>query len=157
METKDVVAIIISAIGVVAAITTVALKALFEYRKQGVAQRAEMCLKMRSRLREDPSFKNICHLLQAYDNAGLGAIASEDRGRFMGFFEEVALMRNSGLINDTVTYYMFGHFAMRCLECDAFFNGIDRSEPLLSLFMDFANEMMEKKTTFKYDRKDFIL
>ena len=39
---------------------------------------------------------------------------------FLGFFEEIALARNSGLINDDVVHYMFGYYAMMCYDSGPF-------------------------------------
>jgi|SRR5882672_242324 len=156
METKDLLAVAVGAVGAVTAITTVALKALFEYRKQGVAHRSEMFLKMRSRLREDQSFKNICELLER-DDKRLKTVPLVEKDRFMGFFEELALMQNSGLINDQVTLYMFGYFAVRCLDSANFWDGLNREHKLWALFIDFAKQMKTAERAFKYDRKHFHL
>lgn len=156
METKDLLTMVVSAIGVVVAIITIALKALFEYRKQGVTQRSEMFLKMRSRLREDASFKNICQLLET-DDEGLRKVPLVEKDRFIGFFEELALMRNSGLINDHVTLYMFGYFAVRCINSKNFWDGLNRDHKLWTLFMDFAKQMKTAEKTFEYDQTHFHL
>ena len=122
MEMKDLLPITISAVGATVAIVT-AIKALIEYRKQGITKRAEIFLQMRSRLREDPSFKNICQLLET-DNEKLREIPLIEKDRFIGFFEEFALIKNSGFINDNVSLYMFGYFAVACLESKNFWHSL---------------------------------
>jgi hypothetical protein len=39
---------------------------------------------------------------------------------FLGFFEEVALMMNSGLIRKEVAHYMFGYYAIHCWDSKNF-------------------------------------
>jgi hypothetical protein len=155
MELKDTLAITISGVGATVAIAT-AIKALIEYRKQGVTKRAEIFLQMRSRLREDPSFKNICQLLET-DDEELKEIPLIEKDRLIGFFEELALMKNSGFINDQVSLYMFGYFAVQCLDSKNFWHGLNKSHNLWALFMDFATQMKDKRQSFKYDRKNFHL
>ncbi len=155
MELKDILTLVISGIGIpLAAIT--ALKALAEYRKQGITKRAETFITMRSRLREDPSFKNICELLET-DDLRLRDVSLVERDRFIGFFEELALMRNSGFVNDQVALYMFGYYAVRCLESKNFWYGLNPEHSLWALFTDFARQMQEAEQNFQYERKKFRL
>ena len=155
MELKDKITIAISSIGAAIAIIT-AIKALIEYRKQGITKRAEIFLQMRSRLREDPSFKNICQLLET-DDEELKEVSLIEKDRFIGFFEEFALMKNSGFINNHVSFYMFGYFAVKCLGSQNFWYKLNKTHNLWALFMDFAKQMKEAQQSFEYDRKNFHL
>ena len=132
------------------------VRAVIEYRKQGVTKRSELFLKMRSRLREDPSFKNICSLLER-DDKELMKVPLYEKDRFLGFFEELALVNNSGLINEKVALYMFGYYAIRCLKSRNFWYGLDPNHQLWALFKDFATQMEKAERDFQYDRKDFHL
>jgi predicted ATPase len=149
---------IIAALGVIVAAVS-ALKALAEYRKQGITKRSEIFLQMRSRLREDESFKRICE----HDDERLREESLVEKDRFIGFFEELALLRNSGFINDHVTLYMFGYFAVRCFESKNLWNTsekdshLNRDHPLWALFMDFAEQMQGAERTFRYERRHFHL
>jgi uncharacterized membrane protein YbhN (UPF0104 family) len=161
-QRKDVLTLTISAIGIMVAAFSAA-RAIVEYRKQGVTKRAEIFLQMRTRLREDVSFKNICDLLET-DDESLKDIPIVERDRFLGFFEELALLRNSGFINDRVAFYMFGYYAARCRESRYFWRNLDRKHELWALFLSFAEQMQETERrmqeierTFWFERRQFRL
>ena len=155
MTICDSVTAIISTMALVFAAVSL-VQGLIEYRKQGIAKRTEMFLQMRSRLREDPTFSKICSLLET-DNVKLREIPLVERDRFIGFFEELALMKNSGLMNNHVALYMFGYFAIRCYDSRNFWYDLNRDQPLWSLFMDFAVQMKVAQSNFRYNRSDFRL
>jgi hypothetical protein len=155
MEPKDIAPAIIGGVGVLVAAFTL-IKGLIEYRKQGLTKRAEIFLQLRTRLRQDPQFSKLCDLLEV-DSPELRSVPLVERDRFIGFFEELALMRNSGLINDQVCLYMFGYFAIRCLHSNNFWHDLNRDQQLWALFMDFAKQMDEAHKSFKYEAKCFRL
>ena len=155
MELKDTLTISVSAMTATVAVIT-AIKVLIEYRKQGVIKRAEIFLQMRTRLREDETFKNICDWLET-DDEKLKDISLVEKDRFMGFFEEFALLKNSGFVNDQVSLYMFGYFAIRCLDSNNFWHGLNKDHQLWALFFDFAEQMKEANKVFKYERARFRL
>ena len=155
MELKDILTISLAAIGSLIALVSL-IRALVEYQKQGATKRSEIFLDMRSRLREDESFSRICDLLER-DDPKLREIPLVDRDRFIGFFEELALLRNSGLINDEVTLYMFGYFAIRCIDSRNFWYDLNRDQPLWAAFMDFARDMKSMHTVYEYDSSRFHL
>ena len=155
MELKDILTISLAAVGSVIALVSL-IKALIEYQKQGITKRSEIFLNMRSRLREDKSFSKICDLLER-DDLKLREIPLVERDRFIGFFEELTLLRNSGLIKDEVTLYMFGYFAIRCIDSQNFWFDLNKDQSLWSAFMDFANHMKSMQKVYKYDRSRFHL
>jgi hypothetical protein len=104
---KDVATIIGAAI----ALGTL-MKTLIEYTKQGAQKRAEQFEKLRVRFKDDQMFKQICDLLED-DGEDLEKMPFRDKRDFLGFFEELALMVNSGLMNKAVAHYMFGYTAVR--------------------------------------------
>ena len=87
----------------------------------------------------------------------LSEISIVEKDRFIGFFEELAIMKNSGLINAQLTFYMFGYYAIKCYDSENFWYGLNRKHTLWSLFMDFAKAMMDAEIKFQYRRKDFNL
>lgn len=155
MELKDILTISLASMGSVIALVSL-IKALIEYQKQGITKRSEIFLSMRSRLREDKSFSNICDLLER-DDPKLREIPLVERDRFMGFFEELALLKNSGLVNDEVTLYMFGYFAIRCIDSKNFWFDLNKDQPLWGAFVDFAQHMKSMHKVYKYDRSRFHL
>jgi|SRR5215203_4565382 len=155
MELKDALTLAIAAIGTMVA-AFAALKALAEYRWQGITKRSEIFLNMRTRLREDASFKNICELLEK-DDPHLRDIPLIEKDRFLGFFEELALLRNSGFVNDRVVFYMFGYYAVRCVESKYFWRGLYARQDVWVVFRDFAKQMQETERAFEYDPREFRL
>jgi len=75
----------------------------------------------------------------------------------VGFFEEFALLKNSGLINDEVALYMFGYFAIKCIDSQNFWFDLNKKQPLWGAFMDFAKEMKAMHKGYKYDKSRFHL
>lgn len=155
LSVKDGLTLFISGAGVLVA-AIVATKGFFEYRLQGAAKRSDIFLAMRTRLRSDKSFSDICDLLER-DDPKLALISLVERDRFIGFFEELAILKNSGLLNESVTVYMFGYFVNRCYDSKNFWTGLNREQALWSLFMDFAKQMKEAERTFIFNRDQFHL
>jgi hypothetical protein len=152
---KDILTITISSIA--AAVGLFALiKGIIEYRKNSLTKRSELFLSMRSRLREDKEFIEISRLLET-DDETLRDIPLIQKDRFTGFFEELAIMKNSGLINNQVTLYMFGYYAIRCNKSVNFWYGLNRKQKLWSLFFNFAEDMEKAEANFKFNRRDFHL
>jgi len=91
------------------------------------------------------------------DDPQLAEVPLIERDRFVGFFEELAILKNSGLLNDALVLYMFGYFAIRCYDSANFWAGLNRKQKLWSLFMDFAQEMKGADRKFTFERKRFRL
>lgn len=138
-------------VGAVVAFVTL-LKGVIEYTKQGAQKRAEHFIEMRKRLKENLTFKQICALTEGNDEQ-LKKLQFSDKRDFLGFFEEVALMVNSGLIKKEVAHYMFGYYALRCWESDSFWMGVNRDSPYWALFKDFATQMKEVEESFVFKRR----
>ena len=136
--------------GVIVALGTL-IKGLVEYSHQGAQKRAEQFSAMRIRFKDDEQFKEICVLLEA-DDPALTEVPFKDKRDFLGFFEEVALMLNSGLIRPAVAHYMFGYYALRCAESENFWHDVNRESPYWALFNDFVREMRVVEDQFKIDK-----
>ena len=148
-ELKLIVSVIVAIIGL-----ATLFKAILEYKRSTATKRLELFLSMRSRLREDEEFKTICDLLET-DDPKLCELPLNQKDRFTGFFEELAIMRNSGLINDDVTLYMFGYFAIRCNHSENFWRDLNRDQPLWSLFFKFADDMEKAQNKFIFKNNKF--
>lgn len=155
MDLKDKLTLIFSAVTAVIALAALA-KAIFEYKRNTAAKRMEMFLAMRTRLREDKDFVEICEMLER-DDEKLKTIPLVQKDRFTGFFEELAIMRNSGLINCQVTLYMFGYWAIRCNKSRHFWHGLNRKQALWSLFFSFADDMEKAHDSFRFTKNDYHL
>ncbi len=125
---------------------------ILEYIRQGAQKRVEQFVTLRRRLKENPAFYEICSLL-VDDDIRLRDVPPQDKRDFMGLLEEVALLSNSGLIRKDVAHYMFGYYAVRCLESVNFWQDIERESIYWRLFHDFAGEMQKVEKNFRYKRR----
>jgi hypothetical protein len=146
-QTKD----LSTVIGAVVAAFTLA-KALFEYIRQNAAKRAEFFITMRARLKENETFRNLLDQIE-HDDPNLGGIDFKEKRDLLGFFEEIALMLNSGIVRADVAHYMFGYYAIRCWESEHFWQGVNRESQYWSAFADFVVRMKSIEQEFVYSRK----
>jgi hypothetical protein len=144
-EAKDLATIV--GVGI-AAFTFV--KAMHEYKQQGVQKRAQSYFDLERKFLEDKDLREICILLDS-DDIKLSEVPSERKLEFLGFYEQVALMLNSNLIGREVAHYMFGYYASRCFDSVNFWKGEDRDSPYWSLFRHFAQQMKEFEKSFHFE------
>jgi hypothetical protein len=151
METAQTVATIF---GIVVALATF-IQAIREYSHQGANKRAEHFLEMRRRFKENESFRTIADLIEA-DDVALLEIPFKAKRDFLGFFEEIALSVNSGLLRKEVAHYMFGYYAIKCWKSHNFWQDINRQSIYWSIFKRFTEEMIEVEKNFLYRRNKYI-
>jgi hypothetical protein len=141
--------------GLVAAIVAgvTLLKALREYRRQGLQHRVEQFLTMRSRFKDNEHFSALCELLDAEEDAdGLADYSYRAKRDLVGFFEELALMVNSEVLRLDVVHYMFGHYIIRCRKSKAFWSNMAPGDPYWAQFMDFADQLIASEQSFTFRR-----
>ncbi len=134
-KTKNIVAIsgvIISILGL--------YKGLIEYILQGKQKRAEIFLKKQGEYFGNKSFNEIRGFLEN-DDPQLKGIEFEEKRAYLTFFEEIAVLKNSALIKDDLTYYMFGYYATTCLESKNFWSNINKQDIFWHVFLHFATDM----------------
>ena len=130
--------------------------AIIEYRRRGVLQRAQQFVIMRRLLKENPTFKRICELLET-DDSRLKEMPFADKRDFLGLFEEIALMMQSKLIRREVAHYMFGYYAILCWESENFwFNPaggpyLTRDSPYWKVFREFVTQMRQVEKSSQQD------
>ncbi|HEV3458257.1 MAG TPA: hypothetical protein VHG32_16985 [Thermoanaerobaculia bacterium] len=130
------------------------VRGVIEYSHQGAQKRAEHFLEMRKRFVENSVFRDICALLET-DAPQLRDVPFKEKRDLLGFFEEIALLMNSGLIRPQVAHYMFGYYAIRCSESNHFWVDVSRESIYWSLFRDFVQSMTEREGTFSFKRRKF--
>jgi len=130
------------------------IQGIVEFVKQGTQKRAEQFVEMRKRFKENETFREISALLEN-DDPKLASEPYKNKRDFLGFFEEIALMVNSGLIKIDVAYYMFGYYAIKCWNSDNFWKDINRKSQYWILFKKFVEKMNEKEASFVYEEKKF--
>jgi len=152
-KNKDTITIII---GVLVCIITFGtfLKALFEFRLQGKQKRAELFDTYKVRLRTDNQLNRITPLLED-DKIELRDISMIDKYYFLGFYEQIAVAINSGLIKKNVAHYFFGYFAIQCWESENFWyldedSVIAKDEYYWLTFTNFVQTMkkVEKRRVY---------
>ena len=128
-----------------------------EYIRQGKQKRAEHFFNLRKKWKENVVFKKIRDLIES-DDTELINTSLTDKYDYLGLFEEIAIMKNSGLIKSEVTYYMFGYYAVMCWKSTNFWddkeigtNCLNRDGCYWKVFVDFAKDCMifdEKENNF---------
>ena len=126
-------------IGTFVALLTL-MKGIYEYTRQLAQKRSEQYAEMRKRFRESKVISKLIGMLETNDSKLAGGSWSE-KVELLGFYKDIALMVNSGIIKRNVAFYMFGYYALRCWESEYFWNDVNRDSPYWSLFRNFVNEM----------------
>lgn len=138
----DTIKDIATAVGLLAAVWGLD-KGVFEFALQGKQKRAEIFLKKQGEYFGNKSFNEIRGLLE-HDGPKLATIGIEEKRAYLTFFEEIAVLRNSRLINGDLTYYMFGYYATKCLESENFWSNILKEDIFWNVFLRFATEMQTR-------------
>jgi hypothetical protein len=139
---KDLAALV----AVVIALGTL-VKGVLEYQRQGAQKRAELFFSLEKQFLENEKFREIFELLER-DDPKLAILPFRDKLHYLGYYEHIALMLNSDLLNPVVAHYMYGYYALRCADSKNFWAGVERDSPYWSLFMDFAGQMRALENSF---------
>ena len=119
---------------------------LFQYARQNHANRANQLIHMRRRFLEEKSFQEILTLI--HDSCpDVSKTSIQNRRNLVGYFEEVALMMNSGLIRPEVAHYMFGYYVLLIDKCEKFWDGLDKDSDYWAVFRAFAHRMNSMSIT----------
>ncbi|MEH2321425.1 DUF4760 domain-containing protein [Nostoc sp.] len=136
-------------IGTFVALLTL-MKGIYEYTRQLAQKRSEQYAEMRKRFRESKVIFQLIGMLETNDS-NLAEVSWSDKVELLGFYEDIALMVNSGIIKRNVAFYMFGYYAIRCWESEYFWDDVNRDSRYWSLFRDFVNEMKAIEELFIED------
>lgn len=152
IDFKDIASFILALVGLITLIF-----GLFQYKKGLLQKRSEQFLRMRERYVDNPEFQELFLLLET-DDERLRNLPYKIKLKFLGFYEELALMVNSGLIKKEVAFYMFAYHAIRIWESNNFwfFNNtretssseFNRESIYWSLFKKFTLDMCEYQKCF---------
>lgn len=147
MTDTEALKVIITGLGALIALAGL-VKAVFEYVRQGRQKRAEQFFELRRRLKDSGEFRRIAGLIDDPGGAEeLRRVPFVEKRDYLGLFEEVAIVVNSGLIKPEVAQYMFGYYAVGCWQSEAFWEGVNRESPYWSVFADFAQKMARIEDT----------
>jgi hypothetical protein len=111
------------------------------------AQRAERYLQLRERFRANDRLVRTATLLDSGDETKLATLKWSDRREFLGFLEDVDLMVNNGGFSREVAYCVFGFYALRASESEAFMRGIDADSPYWAQLFGFVNDMRKMEAS----------
>ena len=148
METAKDIALIIGNLGI--ALTL--FFGLIQYRQSDAMARANKFFEMSRYIKEHEVFVRIFGMIEV-DSPELAQLPYTEKLLFLGFYEEVAILVNSGLMKKHVAHYMFAYYAIRCWKSDHFWTGtndMNWDSPYLHLFRNFVEQMqaIEAKPNF---------
>lgn len=141
------------------------LKRLNEQRTKDISdketaaalKRTEFFLAQHRRLFDNPELYSILCLIDS-DHADLALEENWDKKRkLLTFFEEIALLVNSGQINKDVAIYMFGYYIRCAIYGKNFCVGIDPSPEHWRLLYDFLHEVENSQSDTSKTHTPLIL
>lgn len=135
---------------IIASITLIL--AYIQYRRNVILQRAQQFAEMRKRIEISFTLNKLTELLED-DDASLKTVSWNEKIELLGFYEDVALMVNSGLMKKHVAHYMFSYYAIRCWESENFWQDLNRESYYWALFRDFVFEMKKLEESYVFKRK----
>lgn len=120
-------------------------RGLYEYHKQNAQKRAESYLKLREKFKESTRFKGLFELLEN-DDPKLANISYEIKQDLLGFYEDIAMFTNSGLLKKDVAHYMFSYHAIKCANSKHFWatKELEKESPYWALFWQFVEQMKQE-------------
>ncbi len=131
--------------------------ALIQYQKAEKQRRAEHFFKLREKYNTDAVFVKIREKIDHQDSPQQGeeAIKLDEQRKFLGFYEEIAIMVNSGLIKQELAFYMFGYYAIQAAEMGDFKSYIEEDREYWGLFIQFAGRMKAIERTLMAKNFDY--
>ena len=124
------------------------IKGYSEYKLTTKQRRIELYEIYRRKLKEDETIRSVVDALEN-DNGNIVEISRIDKYMFLGFYEDIALLMNTGLIKPEIAHYMFGYYAMRCWENESFWNDINRNSHYWRVFREFVEKMKDLENSKK--------
>jgi hypothetical protein len=130
------------------------LRRLREQRAKEVAdretaaslKRTEFFLTQHRRLFDDADLSKVLSMVDADSDELIEEDMWNKKRKFLTFFEEIALLIDSGQIGSEASYYMFGHYAQCAREGRNFRVGLDMSPAHWNLFFKFAEASARYRT-----------
>jgi hypothetical protein len=89
-----------------------------EYLRQGRQRRAEKYFEL---MRAFAQFDHVIDLLRT-DSPKLKRLKAGDKERFLGFYEDLALLIHSGLIREDLAIYAFGYWLEKAWNSEQFWS-----------------------------------
>jgi len=118
------------------------IKGYAEYKLNAVQKRVELFEKYRVKLKENETIRNIIDLLE-HNDPNIRQVHRTERYFFLGFYEEIALLVNSGVLRPEIAHYMFAYYAELCWDSDSFWHDINRNSMYWRVFREFVEQMKD--------------
>ena len=117
------------------------------YRLKFRLEKFEKFIDMRNKLKSNDNHMKIIQLLEE-NNEDLKNIPLINKYNFLGFYEEIAILVNNRLMNEEIAFYMFGYYAIKCMNASHFWSGINQNSFYWILFNNFASKMITFQDRF---------
>jgi hypothetical protein len=124
------------------------LKTTVEYIRQGTHKRVELFLQLDDRFQHNKNFQLIRNYIQT-KNPKISQVNKKMRSDYAGYFEQIALLTNSGVLKKEVACYMFSDDAIQCWECEEFWKDFDKSDSYWGLLRKFVEDMKAIRNKLK--------
>jgi len=126
------------------------LLAYLQYYKAEKQKRAEHFFKLRDKYNADATFVKIRETIDSTGNNDIShEIKPDEKRKFLGFYEEIAIMVNSKLITEELAFYMFGYYAINGYKLPVFKEYIDDEPEYWEVFKRFVEKMEIQEKKFK--------
>lgn len=116
------------------------IKGYYEYKLSTRQKRIEFYEKLGTKLETDENLKTIIDYLET-GNPELRKISRFNRYKFLRYYEDIALIMNSGLLKPKIAHYMFSYYAIRCADSTDFWHDINKEAIYWKTFIDFVSQM----------------
>jgi hypothetical protein len=126
---------------------------LWNFIGENRRKRSELFLKMRDYFRTSESLGPLGNLIEVTDQTEIDKIDVDSRSELPAFFEDLAIIVNSGTVGADVAHYFFGYYVIKCWDNDAYWKDMRESkdDPYWRLLKLFVAEMRKQGTKLKAD------
>jgi hypothetical protein len=109
-----------------------------------------MFLHLREAFKANERFSDLFQLIDENDER-LKHVQFSKKQDFIGFYEDIALLINSGILREEIAHYMFAYYAIKCWESEHFWDQLDRDSPYWALFKCFVEKMKTHASSISKD------
>ncbi|MCA0132610.1 hypothetical protein [Winogradskyella alexanderae] len=126
-----------------------------EFKRNIKIKRIELYNEYRDKMISDKNIKNILNLLEE-DSPKIKELPRINRYKFIGYYEDIALLLNSKFIKPEIAHYMFAYYAKLCWANEDFWHDINRDSHYWRVFKEFVDKMQkleENKMTISTNKE----
>lgn len=121
----------------------VALKGILEYSHQNAMRRLELFQAMRRRYDESPAMNRVRAALEAEEESVLASVPKADKVEFAAFYEDLALMVDTGMMRPLIAQYWFGYYVALADGEQSFWSDMNPDLVYWKVFRRFAKKMRQ--------------